>query len=318
MPVSDRPETVPSDGSLSLGIVLMCFGAICMVGLDASARLLLETYSLPQLVVLRCLFSILLIVAFTASRYGLAALRTRRPGWHVIRSFLMAGSMFAFFHALRHIPLADVIIIAFAAPLIITSLSRPFLGEPVGPWRWTAVVIGFVGVLVVLRPGSGLMHPAAFIALGGSVTYACLSLTARKLRDTESTAALSVYLFGVPGLIGAVGSVGHWTAPDLAGWALFAVCGFFGGLGFVFINGAYRQAQAAVIVPFEYTGLIWAAAAGFLIWGEVPGTNTWVGAAIIIASGLFILFRETAVRRRPQPQLDFPMQEVACVTPEED
>ena len=318
MTVFDPPKTAAPERSLIIGIALICLGAICMVGLDASARMLLETYSLPQLVVLRCLFSISLIVAFTAARSELAALRTKRPGWHVFRSFLMAGSMFAFFHALRHIPLADVIIIAFAAPLIITALSRPFLGEPVGPWRWTAVIVGFVGVLVVLRPGSGLMHPAAFIALGGSVTYASLSLTARKLRHTESTAALSVYLFGVPGVIGAVGSFGRWTAPDAEGWILFAVCGFFGGLAFIFINAAYRQAQAAVIVPFEYTGLIWAAAAGYLFWGEVPGANTWLGAAIIIASGLFILFRETAVRRRPQPQLDFPMQEVACVTPEEE
>ena len=110
-----------------------------------------------------------------------------------------------------------------------------------------------------------------------------------------------------------MGSFGNWTAPDAAGWILFAVCGFFGGLAFIFINAAYRRAQAAIIVPFEYTGLIWAAAAGYLFWGEVPGANTWSGAAIIIASGLFILFRETAVRRRPQPQLDFPMQEVACV-----
>jgi drug/metabolite transporter (DMT)-like permease len=318
MSVSEPPGTAAPEGSPIIGIALICLGAICMVGLDASARMLLETYSLPQLVLLRCLFSISLIIAFTAARSGFAVLRTHRPGWHVFRSFLMAGSMFAFFHALRHIPLADVIIIAFAAPLIVTSLSRPFLGEPVGPWRWTAVIVGFIGVLVVLRPGSGLMHPAAFIALGGSVTYASLSLTARKLRNTESTAALSIYLFGVPGVMGAVGSYGHWTTPDTTGWILFAVCGFFGGLAFIFMNAAYRQAQAAVIVPFEYTGLIWAAAAGYVFWGEVPGANTWLGAAIIIASGLFILFRETAVRRRPQPQLDFPMQEVACVTPEED
>jgi len=254
--VSSPSKTAAADGSPIIGIVLICFGAICMVGLDVSARMLLETYSLPQLVVLRCLFSMSLIIAFTAARSELAALRTKRPGWHVFRSFLMAGSMFAFFHALRHIPLADVIVIAFAAPLIITSLSRPILGEPVGPWRWTAVIVGFIGVLVVLRPGSGLMHPAAFVALGGSVTYAGLSLTARKLRHTESTVALSVYLFGVPWVIGAMGSFGNWTAPDAAGWMLFAVCGFFGGLAFVFINAAYRRAQAALIVPFEYTGLI--------------------------------------------------------------
>jgi drug/metabolite transporter (DMT)-like permease len=153
MTVSDPSGKAVPEGSLVIGIALICLGAICMVGLDASARMLLETYSLPQLVLLRCLFSISLIIAFTAARSGFAALRTHRPGWHVFRSFLMAGSMFAFFHALRHIPLADVIVIAFAAPLIITSLSRPFLGEPVGPWRWAAVIVGFVGVLVVFRPG---------------------------------------------------------------------------------------------------------------------------------------------------------------------
>jgi drug/metabolite transporter (DMT)-like permease len=300
------------------GVAFMCLGAICMVGLDVSARILLETYSLPQLVVLRCGFSVLLILIYTAARGELANLRSNRPGWHVARSFLMAGSMFSFFHALRHIPLADVITIAFAAPLIVTALSRPVLGEPVGPWRWAAVIAGFCGVLVVLQPGSGLMHPAAMFALLGAVLYASLSLTARKLRTTESTIALSIYLFVVPGLIGAGGSFANWIAPDAVAWALFMACGFFGGLAFVFINAAYRRAQAALVVPFEYTGLIWAVIAGYLVWGEVPGANTLLGAGIIIASGLFILFRETVVWHRPQAQLDFPMQEVAGVAPEED
>jgi len=289
-----------------------------MVGLDVTARWLMQTYSLPQMVLLRCMFSTILILGFVASRREFAVLRTKRAGWHVLRSVLMAGSTFAFFHALRHIALADVIIIAFAAPLIVTSLSRPLLGERVGPWRWAAVIVGFFGVLVVLRPGSGLMHPAALAALGGSAMYAILSLTARKLSATESTPALTLYLFVVPGMLGAAGSVGNWIAPTVADWAIFALCGAFGGLAFVFINAAYRRAQAALIVPFEYTGLIWAAAAGFWFWGEVPRANTWLGAAIIIASGLFILFRETVVVRRPQAQLDFPMQEVVGLVPEED
>jgi drug/metabolite transporter (DMT)-like permease len=109
--VSSSPENASPDGSLIIGIVMICLGAICMVGLDASARMLLETYSLPQLVLLRCVFSISLIGAFALARSELATLRTKRPGWHIARSFLMAGSMFAFFHALRHIPLADVIVI---------------------------------------------------------------------------------------------------------------------------------------------------------------------------------------------------------------
>lgn len=316
--MSNPHQVNSSEGSLIIGIALMCLGALCMVGLDVAARRLLESYSLPQLVVLRCLFSILLIYAYTAARGGLTNFRSNRPGWHLFRSCLMAGSMFAFFHALRYIPLADIMAIAFAAPLIVTALSRPLLREPVGPWRWAAVIAGFCGVLIVLQPGSGVMHPAALIALGGAALYAGLSLTARKLSKTETTASLSLYLFGVPCLIGAAGSFGNWGAPDAAGWLLFAICGFFGGLAFVFINGAYRQAPAAVVVPFEYTGLIWAAAAGFVFWGEVPRANTWLGAAIIIASGLVILFRETVVRRRPQAQLDFPLQEVASVTPDDE
>jgi drug/metabolite transporter (DMT)-like permease len=300
------------------GVAFMCLGAICMVGLDVSARILLETYSLPQLVLLRCLFSVLLILAFTAVRGELANLRSSRPGWHIIRSFLMAGSMFSFFHALRNIPLADVITIAFAAPLIVTALSRPVLGEPVGPWRWAAVIAGFIGVLIVLQPGSGLMHPAALYALVGAVLYASLSLTARKLHTTESTVALSIYLFAVPGLIGAAGSFNQWTRPDATAWALFVSCGFFGGLAFVFINAAYRRAQAALVVPFEYTGLIWAIAAGYLVWGELPGRNTVLGATIIVASSLFILFRETVARPRPQAQLDFPVQEVVGLAPEDE
>jgi len=307
-----------ADRSSLIGIVLMCLGAICMVGLDVTARWLMQTYSLPQMVLLRCVFSIVLILGFVAARREMAALSTKRPGWHVLRSVLMAGSTFAFFHALRYIALADVIIIAFAAPLIVTSLSRPFLGEPVGPWRWAAVIVGFSGVLVVLQPGSELMHPAALVALGGSVMYASLSLTARKLSVTESTPALTLYLFIVPGVLGAVGSIGNWITPGAADWAMFVLCGTFGGLAFVFINAAFRRAQASLIVPFEYTGLIWAAAAGFWFWGEVPRANTWFGAAIIIASGLFILFRETVTRPRPQAQLDFPMQEVVAVVPEED
>jgi len=303
-------ESHTADHPIIAGITFMCLGVIAMVALDVTARWLMETFSLPQLVLLRSSFSAILIFAFVAIRGQLASLRTARPGWQFFRSVLMAGSMFAFFHALRFIPLADVVIIAFAAPIIVTSLSRPLLGETVGLWRWTAVIIGFCGVLVVLRPGSGLMQPAALVALAGSVMYAGLSLTARKLSATESTASLSLYAFAIPMLLGAAGSRSEWITPGALDWAMFALCGLFGGLAIVFINAAYQRAAAAVVVPFEYTGLIWAAAAGFLIWDEVPELNDILGAAIIVSSGLVILFRETRIRHRPEPQLDFPLQEV--------
>lgn len=290
------------------GIALMCGGVLSMLGLDISAKWLLATYALPQLVLLRCIFSLLLILVYACYQLGPRALRTRRPQWHALRSVLMAGSMFAFFYALPRMPLADVLILAFAAPLIVTALSWPLLGEPVGPWRWGAVLTGFAGVLIVLQPGAGLIAPAALVALCGSFLYALLSLSARRLSVTESTVALSLYLFPVPMLISVPFVLGDWLPPSPVDWLLFAACGLFGGLAFVLITGAFRHAPAALLVPFEYTGLVWAAGAGFLIWGEVPTVATWVGGAIIIASGLFILYRETRTHRA-QPQADFPLQE---------
>lgn len=291
------------------GIGFMCAGVLCMVGLDVTAKLLLETYQLDQLVVLRCLFSVLVIGWYALARGGgWRVLATRRPGWHLARSLLMAGSMYAFFFALPQIPLAMILTIAFAAPLIVTALSYPVLGEAVGRWRWAAVLAGFAGVLVVLQPGAGFGEPAALVALAGATLYALLSLTSRKLSLTESTMALSLYLFPAPMLIAATRAGAHWLPPAPLHWLMFAACGAFGGFAFVFMNAAYRRAPAALLVPFEYTGLVWAAGAGYLLWAEVPAPSTWLGAAIIVTSGLFILYRETVVRRA-EPQADFPLQE---------
>ncbi|MCG8376949.1 MAG: DMT family transporter, partial [Chlorobiales bacterium] len=211
---------------------------------------------------------------------------------------------------------ADALTLAFAAPLIVTALSRPFLGESVGYWRWAAVIIGFLGVLVVLRPGFGVIHPSALWALFGAALYAVLSLTARKLSGGESTYSLTLYLFIVPTLAGLVVSRDVWVGPTALDWLLFALGGAFGGVAFAFINAAFQRAPAAVIVPFEYTGLIWGALAGFVFWGEIPAANTWLGAAIIIASGLVILYRETVTSRR-RAGMDFPIQEAVVLDSEE-
>jgi drug/metabolite transporter (DMT)-like permease len=203
-----------------------------------------------------------------------------------------------------------VLTIAFAAPIVVTALSRPFLGEAVGPWRWGAVLVGFAGVMVVLQPGRGITEPAAWIALGGATTYALLSLTARKLSTSESPIALSLYMFPAPILFSAFGAWVNWLPPSPIDWLLFVAAGVFGGLSFILMNAAFRHADAAVLVPFDYTGLIWAGAAGYLIWQEVPDRNTFTGAAIIVASGLFILYRETR-RSAPPAMPGGPQGEVA-------
>jgi len=300
------------------GITYMCVGVFFLVALDVAARWLLERYSLLQLVFLRSTFSAALILIIVVSRGQLAELRTRRFGWHVIRSVLMAGSMFSFFHALRFIPLADIMIFAFASPLLVTALSRPFLGEAVGPRRWAAVVVGFVGVLIVLRPGTGTVHPAAIYALIGVGFYAALGLTARKLSVTETTWSLSLYTFAVPWALAGFMGMGSWQAPGVVDWLMFATCGVFGGLGIVFVNAAYQRAPVAIIVPFEYTALVWAVAAGFIFWGEIPDRYAWLGAAVITVSGLYILYRETLAPPLPDAaRPNFPLQEAVGAPPEE-
>ena len=174
------------------------------------------------------------------------------------------------------------------------------------------MIVGFLGVLIVLRPGTGSVHPAAVYAVVAAVFYAVLSLTARKLATSESTLSLSLYLFAAPIVVAGILCVPGWQTPSPFDWLMFMVCGALGGLGIVFVTAAYQRAPVAVIVPFEYTALIWAATAGFVIWGEVPDVYTWVGAVVIIGSGLFILYRETLARPRPAAaRAGFPLQEAA-------
>jgi len=311
--MENNQQASATGSAVGAGIAYMCMGAICMVALDVAVRTLLETYELVQVIFLRSVFAFVLIALIIVQQRQTSALRTRQPGWHLFRSLLMTGSIFAFFYALKYLPLADVIVIAFAAPLIITAMSRPFLGESVGPWRWAAVVAGFVGVLIVVQPGFGVVHPAAFIALAGAAFYSGLALTARKLARTESVWSMSLYSFIAPTLIGGAASFGNWTMPVPVDWLVFALSGAFGALAFLCVNAAYARAPASIIVPFEYTGLVWATTAGYLFWDEVPGLNTWFGAAIIVASGMLILFRETVARPKADAALDFPFQEAVCV-----
>ncbi len=294
------------------GIAYMALGVFLMTGMDVAAKWLLDTYSLSQLVFLRCAVSMLVIGIFILIRGTGRALYTHRPGWHLLRSIMMSLATFSFFYALHLMPLANVVIIAFAAPVIVTALSGPFLGERVGVWRWSAVVVGFIGVIIVVRPAPGLIGSGALPAVFATFMWAGLSLTARKLSASESTTALSLYLFPLPMLIGAFGSIDSWVAPTGQAWLLFVICGTFGGFAFIAINAAFRWAPAAVIVPFEYTGLIWAIAAGMLIWQELPDVATLVGAAIIVSSGLVILYRETRSMAPGHVPSDFAIQDVVA------
>ena len=200
--------------------------------------------------------------------------------------------MFGFFFGLKNMPLVNALTLAFTAPLIVTALSAPLLGEHVGWRRWLAVSIGFVGVLIVLRPGSGMLTPAAIGVLIAAACYAGLAVSARALAGTESTLSLAVYVIVGPLSVSIFMLPGNFTPPTTSDWLLFAIAGLASACAWIGIIGGYRRAPPSMLAPFEYTALIGGAAAGYWIWGEVPDRWVILGGLVIIGSGLFIVHRE--------------------------
>jgi drug/metabolite transporter (DMT)-like permease len=282
------------DAPIGRAIGLLLFGVMAGLGLDLCAKEILETYSLEQFVFLRSLIGLALFLSLSHQFGGLAGLLTRRWGWHLLRTVLAAGAMFGFFYGLSRMPLIDALTLGFTAPLMMTALSVPMLGDHVGWRRWTAVLTGFLGVLMILRPGTGAVSFASLAVLFAAFCYACLAITARRLASTESTFGLSVYVVAGPMVIsGLLSMTGPgWRIPDVTGWILFLLAGVCSVLAWIGLVGAYREAPPSILAPFEYTALIAGAVAGYLIWDEMP--DRWVisGALIIIASGLFVVYRE--------------------------
>ena len=273
----------------------MLFGVSCGLALDLCAKEILETYSLNQFVFLRSALAVAILLAVAPSFGGYEALRTRRIGWHILRSFLAVGAMFGFFYGVANMPLVNALTLGYTAPLIVTALAALFLDDKVGWRRWTSVIVGFVGVLVMLRPGSGELSFAAIAVLIAAFCYACQAITARKLGDTESTLSLSFYVVVAPMIVAILfAERGDWLAPDVKGWILIvgaAVCSIGAWVGFV--NG-YRAVSPAAVAPLEYVALVGGSIAGYLIWDEAPDARVVLGAIIIVASGLFVVYRGEA------------------------
>lgn len=274
-------------------VAYLLFGVAGGLGLDLCAKSLLATYPLEQFVFLRSIIGLAIFVLIGRQFGGVKSLLTRRWPWHLLRTLLATGAMFGFFYGLARMPLVDALTLGFTAPLMVTALSVPMLGEHVGWRRWTAVVIGFIGVLIILRPGGGDFSLAAVAVLFAAFCYASLAITARKLATTESSYALSVYVITGPMIVSSsLLGRGGWTPPDVNGWLLFVLAGSCSVIAWIGIIGGYRRAAPAMLAPFEYTALIGGAIAGYLIWDEVPDRWVVIGASTIIASGLFVVYRE--------------------------
>ncbi|MBL6945889.1 MAG: DMT family transporter [Rhodospirillales bacterium] len=286
-------QTLSGRDAIALGIGLIVLAIFFLSSLDAMVKWSTAGYALVQIIFFRNLFGMFPVFVIVQRHGGFGALRTRRPGFHVFRIGLILTISFSFFWALSRMELADATAIFFTVPLFITVLSVVVLGETVGLRRWIAVGAGFAGVLLVIRPGSGVFDPAALAVVVASLAYAGLMISNRALRDTETAATLT--FFTTTGCLIATGCIlpWVWVTPSAFDLLLLAAIGIFGGIGQILLVIAFQRAPAVVIAPFEYTTLIWATFYGFVIWGDLPDMLTLIGAAIIAAGGVYILYRET-------------------------
>lgn len=293
--MTDAPALRTQSG---IGIACTVAGAGLLTTSDGFVKWLTDGYPVTQIIVVRGAF-ILLPMVLLAWRLGkLDTLRVRRPGWQLLRALLFTASVFLFLNGLRFNPLAINTAIAFASPLIITALAVPLLGETIGWRRWAAVLVGFGGVLAIVRPFGEAINLYALLPLACAVTGAFQDIITRRISDTES--ALSVLLCStIVTMIAAACFMfdGTWRMPDAVDFSLLMLTGLLSGAAHYLLIETFVRAEAAVVVPFRYTALVWGLAIGFVVWGDIPSGLDWLGILLIVGSGIYIVHRE-ALRRR--------------------
>jgi drug/metabolite transporter (DMT)-like permease len=279
------------------GIALYLAAILNFSFLDTLAKYMTSEYHVMQIAWGRYAFSAVFLL-FLVPRHGLwKPLRSARPWFQVMRALLLAVCSLLFFVAVSFLPLANVTAIGFAAPLILTALAHFFLQEKVGIRRWAAIFVGICGVLVILRPGDGVVHWAAFIALAMAACNAFYQLATRMLAGVDS-AQTTIFYTGIVGAVAFSAFVPFfWEPPTLGGWLAMMALGLFGGFGHYLLIQAFALAPASLLAPFSYTAIVWVTITGYLLFGDFPDGWTVVGAAIIIASGIYVFYREAYLRR---------------------
>lgn len=275
-----------------MAILTICAGVALLVINDAIAKLLTDRYTPIQIVFLRNLIAVPIIGTVILTAFGAASLRTKHLRLHALRGGLMVAGASLYFTALIYMPLAEATALVFSAPIFITALSVPLLGEHVGWRRWGAVLLGFVGVLVIVRPGSAAFQLSAILPVGTALCYAIFMISARWIDRAEGLWTMMLFAMLFPMIYAAPFAVMNWTPVLQGDLVLFVAIAVSGSLGLALIGQAFRMAPAAIVAPFDYTALIWATGLGWLIWGDVPMAWTILGAAIIAASGIIIIRRE--------------------------
>ncbi len=280
-----------------VGIGLMCAALFCFALLDTTAKVLIHHMETLQVVWGRYASHFLLSLLFINPWTTPGLLKTKRPWLQIGRSALLLLSTVFNFLALRYLQLDQTSAIGFTAPFFIALCAGPMLGEWIGPRRWVAILVGFAGILLVTRPGAGGIHPAAIFSVLSAISYALYNLSTRVLAAYDSTATTVFYSALVGMLVTTLPLPLVWMTPAnpwlVAGMVATGACGWIGHL---FLTMAHRRAPAPILAPFIYTQIVWMIAAGFLVFGDRPNGWTLAGVAIVIVSGLYLLYREKRMR----------------------
>ena len=277
--------------------IAMMIGAFGMFSLlDASAKSLLPKLNPPTLVFLRYLIGLIFALGWIAVFGESGFFRSRHPRTQFLRGALLFGSTAFNFTALQYLQLAQTAAIMFSNPLWVCALSHLVLKERVGPRRWTAVIIGFCGVLIVMRPGGENFHPAMFLSILAALSGALYQLTTRRVGadDKSETSLLYGTLWGTVCALPATAFA--FDMPSGWEWPVLIFAGFCGSFGHYLLIAAHRIAPASLLAPYAYTQILWMILLGFILFGQVPDAWTFVGAAIVVASGLYVFHRERIVK----------------------
>jgi drug/metabolite transporter (DMT)-like permease len=282
-------------------ILLKLAAAFLFAAMSVMVRWLGERYPVGQVVFFRSAFAVVPVVIIYAWRRELmTAIRIGRPLAHLGRGLTAVGAMFCNFSALARLPVVDATAISFVSPLITVALSAIFLKERVRIYRWSAVIAGFVGVLVMLAPhldvdrsaANAVAVTGATLGLLGAFFSACSTVQTRALTRSETTSSIVLYFSLICALAGLCTLPFGWLTPSWQELAALIAIGVFGGLAHIFLTESYRLAEASLVAPFDYTTMLWALVLGFVVFNELPDTLVYVGAAIIAAAGLFVIWRE--------------------------
>jgi len=290
----------PEAGRSLKAIAFMVTAVAAFSGMDTLLKLLSEHYPPMQVVALRGAAAVPFMVLPLLMMGRLKALKPVRMGMHILRALLQLFVLVTFVYAVRALSLADAYSIFLSAPLIVTALSVPLLGEHVGWRRWIAVCVGLVGVLTMLKPSaSSLVSLGAVAALLSAAGYAFNSIALRIITRTDSTVSVTFWMISLMSVMALCLSAPQWTPIRGEDWLLLAAIGFFSAIAQHLLTEAFRNAAPSVVAPFEYTALLWGIGIDRVVWSVLPTSRVYVGGGIVIASGLYLIWREHVVRASP-------------------